>query len=718
MFCNQCGQPLRDGAKFCPACGEPVVEVPGSMSGDDVSRVHTTPAVDSAPEETTSEQPQAAPEPELPEASTSPAQEAPRVPRRRTHPAIVIAIVVLAIALAGTAGFLIWKYVSASGSSPFGGRLSTSDEEAGADSGAVGAERDDTVDEPSPEIDVDVDAVLHDAQEAAALGDYGRASDLLAQLDGENDLPALYDELTEAVALSPVLVAILPGDGRNMSVTFTFATAAPDKAQLTLTDNGEVCEFDYSAAGTSGLITWQTPEGAQPGEREVVLSVRIGGVTLPMRASYAIVAAAQEASMRFVSADVSAFPLVQTFIRVLDTATGEPVSGLPAEAFTLRESVEGGAFISREVQSAHQLDGTESLSVTLIADKSDSISDGDMERIKEVMQQFVDSLQFAVGDQAEVLSFDTIVRQMCSYTGEAELLKNGISNMFPEGSTALYDALNDGITSAARQIGAGCVIAFTDGIDNMSTSTSEDVIEYAVKCGIPVYIIGVGPDVYETTLRDIASRTGGQYWFIDDLLDLSAIYAAVYEQEKGMYVITYEADEVSGRYAARAFEVNLADTDWVGSCTGSFAPNEITDPEPYAHTSRYELFLADVSWEEAKARCEALGGHLATITSQEEMDTLIALAEEAGVTCVWLGGYTSYDAQGSVFGHWITGEPFTYENWSDGEPSRVDHDGTEEYYIMLWNVESLGGWTWNDQRNDPAGSGFLNGRIAYVCEWE
>jgi hypothetical protein len=84
-----------------------------------------------------------------------------------------------------------------------------------------------------------------------------------------------------------------------------------------------------------------------------------------------------------------------------------------------------------------------------------------------------------------------------------------------------------------------------------------------------------------------------------------------------------------------------------------------------------------------------------------------------------LGGYTSYDEYGGVFGHWVTGETFSYSKWCEGEPSRIDQDGTNEWYIMLWNVSSLGGWSWNDQRNDPAADvEYFKGRLAYVCEYE
>ena len=54
------------------------------------------------------------------------------------------------------------------------------------------------------------------------------------------------------------------------------------------------------------------------------------------------------------------------------------------------------------------------------------------------------------------------------------------------------------------------------------------------------------------------------------------------------------------------------------------------------------------------------------------------------------------------------------------EPSRVDSsDGVEEWYIMLWDIPSLGGWSWNDQRNDPlAVVPSMRDAMGYICEFE
>ena len=78
---------------------------------------------------------------------------------------------------------------------------------------------------------------------------------------------------------------------------------------------------------------------------------------------------------------------------------------------------------------------------------------------------------------------------------------------------------------------------------------------------------------------------------------------------------------------------------------------------------QYRIFYDALTWEEAKAACEAKGGHLATITSEEEQQKLNLY--NAGNHKLWIGGYKNTEGQWC----WVTGEPWEYENWGDGEPN-------------------------------------------------
>ena len=73
----------------------------------------------------------------------------------------------------------------------------------------------------------------------------------------------------------------------------------------------------------------------------------------------------------------------------------------------------------------------------------------------------------------------------------------------------------------------------------------------------------------------------------------------------------------------------------------------------------YKFFDETSNWDQAKKRCEKLGGHLVTITSKEEQALVQSmLFSKAMRSYYWAGGHR--DKNGNW--KWITGEPFIYTN--------------------------------------------------------
>jgi len=136
-------------------------------------------------------------------------------------------------------------------------------------------------------------------------------------------------------------------------------------------------------------------------------------------------------------------------------------------------------------------------------------------------------------------------------------------------------------------------------------------------------------------------------------------------------------------------------------------PEESAPPREHG----YELIVEDVSWTEAAEKCKEMGGHLVTISDEEEFNTIVALAEEKGVPRLWIG---CHRVNGQLV--WET-EETGFEKWAKGEPSYVDvNDQVAEDYIMLWNNN---GWGYNDNRNDPIADypAWYSGTVGYVCEF-
>lgn len=114
----------------------------------------------------------------------------------------------------------------------------------------------------------------------------------------------------------------------------------------------------------------------------------------------------------------------------------------------------------------------------------------------------------------------------------------------------------------------------------------------------------------------------------------------------------------------------------------------------------YYIFTDLSTWDSAKSKCEAYGGHLVTITSSKEGEAVEKYMKFTSNTeDAWIGGYKE-----NGIWRWVTGEAFTYTCWSPGEPNNVDG---YEYYIET-NHDGFG--KWNDED--------IEIRNYYICEWE
>lgn len=158
------------------------------------------------------------------------------------------------------------------------------------------------------------------------------------------------------------------------------------------------------------------------------------------------------ANIEFVSADVSEYPRVKLYLRVTDPNTGTSIENILMNSFNIEERFEGGEYLSREVKNAFPLEGNDGLKTALVADKSDSISDYDMDKIKSVMIEFVNSMDFNAGDEAMVIAFDSIVQTMCTFTSDQGRLTHGIQNMSTDGRTACYDAIYNAVQNASLRV--------------------------------------------------------------------------------------------------------------------------------------------------------------------------------------------------------------------------------------------------------------------------
>lgn len=115
----------------------------------------------------------------------------------------------------------------------------------------------------------------------------------------------------------------------------------------------------------------------------------------------------------------------------------------------------------------------------------------------------------------------------------------------------------------------------------------------------------------------------------------------------------------------------------------------------------YKVYRQKLSWNEAKEKCEKLGGHLATITSSDEQSFIEQLCRNKGE--LWIGLRRVNDNSFA----WVTGEQVSFTNWGGGEPNNY------------WQLDYPGENTvaarpdWNDYHENN-----LENISGYICEWD
>jgi hypothetical protein len=118
-----------------------------------------------------------------------------------------------------------------------------------------------------------------------------------------------------------------------------------------------------------------------------------------------------------------------------------------------------------------------------------------------------------------------------------------------------------------------------------------------------------------------------------------------------------------------------------------------------------------LSWYLADQLAQAEGGYLATINSSAENDFVFGLVNSPAFFSAYngsgpaLGGYNA-GTPSSPNWSWVTGEPWTFDNWGPGLPNYADFgSGPEDSLHYFSDVGSTPSKAWNDLHHDDQNIG-------------
>lgn len=243
--------------------------------------------------------------------------------------------------------------------------------------------------------------------------------------------------------------------------------------------------------------------------------------------------------IRITQVDNSQFPKVTVYVSVTNAA-GEPVGVDPSQ---IQISENGQVMKADETGGKGEI-GT--LTTLLVIDTSGSMREaGKLDTAKAAAKAYVD--QMRPGDQAGLLAFNTKVTYVQPLTADHAALTAAINSLNAQNDTAMYDALNEGAKTLKDVPGRKAIIVLTDGLDNVSKATADQVVKAIGPSGLSISTIGLGDPgklginsgLDEAGLRTLADRAGGVYGYANDPDALQALYERYARALQSEYRLTY-----------------------------------------------------------------------------------------------------------------------------------------------------------------------------------
>jgi VWFA-related protein len=188
------------------------------------------------------------------------------------------------------------------------------------------------------------------------------------------------------------------------------------------------------------------------------------------------------------------------------------------------------------------LDGSaEKVHLVFCVDSSRSISEVFLKNIKSSARDLIQNT--GQQDQIAIYRFNDRVQLLKNFTANRSEIESSIEGIVRHGKeTLLYNSIYDAI-QILQDAGAAnrAIIVFSDGRDEGSSLTVQDIISFAREKSVPVYFISFMPSRKNVTLERISKLTGGKMIYSRDQADIIGIYRSILSAVKSRYLIRYQS---------------------------------------------------------------------------------------------------------------------------------------------------------------------------------
>lgn len=277
------------------------------------------------------------------------------------------------------------------------------------------------------------------------------------------------------------------------------------------------------------------------------------------------------------SIEASNFPHIVSLVTVTNDA-GFIVGRLDTNNFEVHED----GVRERPIQVVELSDADIGINVVLAIDRSGSMRGQPIEDAKSAAATFVQLMQKK--DKSAVVSFSHFPQTDYPFTGDMDSLKDAIFKIDAKGGTAIFDALLHSVYLMNAQLKNRAIILLTDGADKDSRYSYQEALTACLSYEVRVFCIGLGlnrnsPE--ENILKELASKTGGLYYYSPTSNDLLEIYKAISQLLHHRYQISYTTHNPAKDGTLRHVRIDVIVQHNTAADTASYrAPYEEPAPAP------------------------------------------------------------------------------------------------------------------------------------------
>ncbi len=240
-------------------------------------------------------------------------------------------------------------------------------------------------------------------------------------------------------------------------------------------------------------------------------------------------------------------------VPVTVTRSGRFVTDLDETSFTVHEEGRQQKIVSFSAQEAP-------LELVVAVDASSSMEKS-MPTVKRAVESFMARLE--PDDRLSLLAFNDQIYTLAGRHDNASDRSSALAELEPFGNTSLYDAIASGFRLLSASAGKQAVVVFTDGQDN-SSQLSLDEIETLVESGsATLFIIAAEKAIRDEGLQELlerlSERSGGRALFDEKISELEQAFGAVFREIRSQYLLGYAPDDQTFDGEWRTIEVTLAD---------------------------------------------------------------------------------------------------------------------------------------------------------------